>query len=257
MRDEVFRRHAAVEDVHWWFVARRAIVAPLIDAAMSGRSGDLIADVGCGTGCLVATLSERYRCLGIDNSELAISFARAKYPGCRFLLADVSDGLREFSPEIALYTLMDVLEHLEEDREFLATVASLARPGAHILITVPAAPKLWSDHDVAANHVRRYDEMSFRALWAGLPVRPRVVTPYNARLYPAIWAARVAGRRLGLFGTNGGDDLALPPTPLNRALGAIFAGERKRVARLLESARTRPYRRGVSLLALLQREART
>ncbi|MDP7191485.1 MAG: hypothetical protein QF553_06445 [Alphaproteobacteria bacterium] len=56
MKPEMFAIHADVESRHWWFQARRHILFPLIREAMSRESGDLIVDVGCGTGGTVAAL---------------------------------------------------------------------------------------------------------------------------------------------------------------------------------------------------------
>ena len=80
------------------------------------------------------------------------------------------------APVIPVYTpedvneavdMLDVLEHIQADRESLQRVHDLLRPGGVALITVPALPSLWSRHDVANCHYRRYTQSSLRALIAG------------------------------------------------------------------------------------------
>jgi SAM-dependent methyltransferase len=67
-------------------------------------------------------------------------------------------------------TLLDVLEHQEDDRAFLADLVGKMRPGATLLVTVPALPRLWSEWDVALGHFRRYDKTTLTAAVDGLPV---------------------------------------------------------------------------------------
>ena len=179
-----------MEDAHWWFAARRQILQPLIRAAMVGCEGDRIVDIGCGTGGSTAALSEDFNCLGIDHSELAIGAAKIKYPDRKFIQGKMPEDLWETADSTALYLLMDVLEHIETADSFLADVVSLTRPGGHILVTVPAKPILWSEHDVSAGHVRRYEMDSLAKLWQNLPVKMRVISYFNTRLYPVIWAIR-------------------------------------------------------------------
>jgi SAM-dependent methyltransferase len=253
MRDELYSQHAALEDKHWWFIGRRKIVLPLVREALRGREDELIVDVGCSTGGNVAAFSRNFRCLGMDSSAQAIAMARAKYPNCRFVCGKMPESLRDTAGRTALYTLMDVLEHIDEDGKFLADIVSLSRPGGHVLITVPAKPVLWSGHDVAAAHLRRYELDTLTDLWRGLPVEARAVSYFNARLYGTIWAARVVGKRIGLFRGQAGSDFSMPPAVLNGVLAWIFAGERRRVSGLLADPPTKPYGTGVSLLALLRR----
>jgi SAM-dependent methyltransferase len=67
-------------------------------------------------------------------------------------------------------TLLDVLEHQEDDATFLSDLVAAMKPGAVLLLTVPALQRLWSSWDVALGHYRRYDKRMIRALLNGLPV---------------------------------------------------------------------------------------
>jgi hypothetical protein len=162
------------------------------------------------------------------------------------------DDLRDLAPRVGLYLLMDVLEHVEDDRAFLADLIALARPGAHILITVPAGPQLWSRHDVTAGHLRRYERDVFTSLWRNQSVSPRLVTFFNSRLYPLIRLARFAANRFGASCGREGSDFHVPPPPVNGLLQGIFSGEEKRIFSHLDRPETEAYERGVSLLALIQ-----
>ncbi len=62
------------------------------------------------------------------------------------------------------FLLTDVLEHIEDDRVFLAEIVKEANPGSRFIITVPAHMCLWSTHDVYLKHFRRYKKSELRTL---------------------------------------------------------------------------------------------
>ena len=62
----------------------------------------------------------------------------------------------EFSNSFNLITLFDVLEHIENDHNALLHLNKLLKNQQFILLTVPAFNFLWSDHDDALSHYRRY-----------------------------------------------------------------------------------------------------
>ena len=220
---------------------------------MRPTPNDTILDIGCGTGGTVHALSREFRCIGLDTSKNAIDFATQKYPGCDFRIGEAAAHCEALSEDTALFTLMDVLEHLPDDRQALQQVIDSARPGSHILITVPANPALWSQHDISAEHYRRYTAESLQELWAGLPVTIKLFSYFNHRLYWPIKLALTLGRWFPLFSGEDGGNLRLPPTPLNFLLANIFAGEKKALLFLLSGNNTKEaYRSGVSLIALLQ-----
>jgi SAM-dependent methyltransferase len=191
------------------------------------RSGALVVDVGCGTGANLASLMAEYRCLGIDSSLEAVDLARRRFPEIRFICGFAPDGLGNAAEEASVFLLMDVLEHVEDDFAMLSRLAS-SRPGAHVLITVPANESLWSEHDVSFGHYRRYDQTRLEAVWSGLPVTPRLVSHINCRLYPAVRALRALSRVRGHSSGAAATDVMLPPPPVNRMLQRIFGGEAQR-----------------------------
>jgi len=52
--------------------------------------------------------------------------------------------------------LLDVLEHVENDNALMDASLKTLREGGTVLITVPAHPFLFSEHDVFLKHYRRY-----------------------------------------------------------------------------------------------------
>jgi hypothetical protein len=152
-----------------------------------------------------------------------------------------------------LFLLTDVLEHIEDDRAMFSELVAAARPGCYFLLTVPADPALWSEHDESFGHFRRYDRARLEDVWAGLPVSTLLVSYFNARLLPVIRLVRTWNRRRGRAAGQAGTDFWLPNRPANCLLTATLAGEAARLVATLHG-RNRSYRAGASLVALLRRE---
>src|SRR6266566_1575635 len=85
MNLDLFGLHAAIEEKHWWFVARRRILRDLIHDLVPVNDRSMIIDVGCGTGANIAAFANEYRTVGIDTSAEGISFARKRFPTVEFI----------------------------------------------------------------------------------------------------------------------------------------------------------------------------
>ena len=123
-------------------------------------AGYRILDVGCGDGLLFDRL-ERYGCVdGLEPDAELIGDG----PHRARILHRALDA--EFTAEEAydLVVALDVLEHVADDAGALGALYNAMRPGARLLITVPALPLLWSRHDVVNEHYRRYTASSLRAV---------------------------------------------------------------------------------------------
>lgn len=254
MQSAQFQLHARIEERHWWFVARRQIVRRLVREVLPPSRATTIVDVGCGTGANLASLAGDYNCVGIDTSGEAVRLAAERFPQVRFLHGYAPQDLGEVVDEAKLVMMMDVLEHVPDDFALLSSMLAATQPGTYFLLTVPADMALWSQHDVSFGHYRRYTVERLRQAWAGLPVTPLVVSPYNARLYGMVKLIRALNQRRGEAAGIAGTDFRQPAGPLNALLTRTFAGESQRLVNLLHGRRQAPYRRGVSLLALLYRE---
>jgi trans-aconitate methyltransferase len=254
MEQQVYELTARLELEHWWFTGRRKILRALIHEIAPPSPEVTLLDIGCGPGGNTATLAEEYRCIGVDVSEQAIQAARRRFPRVRFVQGSWQDCLPAIGGQVDLFLLTDVLEHVPEDREMLSQVVAACRPGAHVLITVPADPRLWSWHDESHHHLRRYDRATLQALWEGLRVKPLLVSYYNSRLHPLMRLARRLGRRRARWHRDCGPDLWLLPRPVNRLLERIFAGESGVLLGYLKGTRRRGYSAGGSLIAILRGE---
>jgi SAM-dependent methyltransferase len=252
MGPEQFDLHRQIELTHWWFLARREIMCRIVQAIVPQGQGRLVIDVGCGTGANIAALGEDYDCVGIDTSSQGIELARQRFERIRFIEGQAPDDLGDLAVRADVFLVMDVLEHVRDEFFMFSKLLRAVRPGAYVLITVPADLRLWSPHDESFGHYRRYDSHRFREIWRGLPVEERLVSYFNSRLYPAVRLARSIARWRGRAVGAADTDFSLPWRPVNSLLSRVFAGEGDRLLRELDGRGSDPGH-GVSLVALLRR----
>ncbi|MBL8856990.1 MAG: methyltransferase domain-containing protein [Planctomycetes bacterium] len=249
--------NARIEGRHWWFAARRRIVRVLLHDLIAPSQDVLVIDVGCGTGGNAGALSDEYLCVGIDASREAVECATRLHPRARFIRGAVPRDLGALAGEARVFLMMDVLEHVEDDFYLFSSVAAAAAPGSLFLITVPAHADLWSAHDVASRHYRRYESDRLTRVWAGLPFSQLLLSPFNARLLPLVRTARALNNKLGRTSGDAGTDMRVPSAPVNAALRSVFAGEAGLLRRALRDGGTQAFADGVSLIAILRREPGT
>jgi SAM-dependent methyltransferase len=218
MDDVSIDEMAALEDRHWWFVGKRLLVAALLGERLA-RPGLRVLDVGCGTGGVLAHLADRAATAGVDRSRQALAHCRRR--GLPHLACADMDRLPFASASFDLVLMLDVLEHFTDDVAVVARVRPLLRPGGTLFVSVPAHQALWSAHDEALQHVRRYDVRGLkRALEAG-GFAIRRLTYTNVAALPPAALVRGVLPKLGL-GAGDGTDFRTYPAWLNRLLVGAY-----------------------------------
>lgn len=159
-----FEKLYQVEDRHFWFRTRQAIIAALSQNLTANLpAGYRVMEIGCGTGHLLKTLeqtSSKGQVIGLDLYWEGLAFAQ-KRTG-----ASLIQGQAERMPfpegQFDLIGMFDVLEHLENDEEILKSVQRMLKKGGKLILTVPAEKQLWSTTDLLARHQRRYEATELR-----------------------------------------------------------------------------------------------
>jgi SAM-dependent methyltransferase len=241
MERVVFERMAELDGQHWWFVARRRILASLIRRVVSPPPHARILEVGCGTGHNLGMLSEfgTVDACELDAVARGLASDRLGRPVLEARLPDLS----MFAPEsYDLIALLDVLEHVPDDHGSLEAIRGLLKPGGALVLTVPANPWMWTAHDEAHHHFRRYTRRQLGQLFGEAGYRVQLHSYFNTLLFPAIAGARLIGK---LRGQDSADD-AMPSAGVNAVLQRLFGLEAHLIGRV-------PMPFGVSLIAVLRR----
>lgn len=264
MNPEEYARMHTLETNYWWFAGRRAIIATLLGgvavkakSGVASGSGLHLLDIGCGTGAnlpmLQSFVGEGGTVTGIDFSPLALRFA-GDHLGAQRLSLLQGDALhlpfRDGSFDAV--TMLDVLEHLSDDGQALREVNRVLRPGGAYIWSVPAYQSLWSMHDEALHHFRRYEYHDLRALLLASDFRISKISFAMSLMPPLAWL----WRRLVLpfqprrpqDAQRHSEGAVLPtlPQPFNRALVKYLETEGCIIAR-------RPLNFGTSLVGVARK----
>ena len=236
----VYDRMAAHDSTHWWYRARRDILADYLTRYAGLPVDARILEIGCGTGHNLPMLARfgSVEAIEIDPAARDIASARLGRPVGDAPLPELP-GIERGAYD--LIAVLDVVEHIEADVAALAAMRECLKPGGKILIAVPAHQWMWSAHDTVNHHHRRYSKRTLTAAIAAAGLRPRKLAYFNSLLFPLAAAARVAGR---LTGRDDSDD-SPPAKPLNALFETIFRLERHAIGRV-------PMTPGVSIVTLAE-----
>ena len=154
---------------HPWEIIRLEFVVAALEKIFKNKTAPLnILDIGCG---------DLYVSKGISSyfSDGKIVSVDTAYNSCFDLpKIHVVNSLEKIPKRIySLVLLLDVLEHIEDDRGFLENlIKQYASLDTFFLITVPLHPFLFSEHDVNLGHKRRYtySELMLQLQSAGLKI---------------------------------------------------------------------------------------
>jgi SAM-dependent methyltransferase len=222
-----------VEGAHWWFAGRRRILESFVEEIVAKlKSGGLseqprILDVGCGTGANLEMLAAFGAAEGVDVSEDALAFCRAR--GLTNVRLGAGERLPYEDNSFDLVTALDVVEHLDDDAAGLQEMRRVLRPDGRALLFVPAFMWLWGVQDDVSHHRRRYTlpQLTERVRAAGFEVER--ATYANLTFFAPILAGRLLMRATG---ARPASENNLNVSALNGVLGHIFGAERFWLRRL-------------------------
>jgi SAM-dependent methyltransferase len=250
-----------VEDEHWWFVGRRAIVFAQIEDALQfvvpplggmgvakgtlppkgGTTNRQILDIGCGTGATMDHLERYGQTQGIDLEELPLQFSKRR--GHERVLRASATELPFADEAFDLITALDVVEHLEDDVKGLREMRRVLKPGAPAIIFVPAFQALWGPNDVQSGHQRRYRLEQLRAAITTAGLRVERISYANIAMFLPIWLGR---QLLNLLRRDEQAENRINHPLVNKLLTRLFAGEADWLRR-----HTLPF--GVSLICVARK----
>lgn len=210
----------AVERSHWWYVGRRKVLASLIDRNVSLPPNPRLLDAGCGTGGNLAFLAQLGELNACEYDSEARAIARQK-AAVDIVPAAFPDDLTRVGKDFDLITLLDVLEHVEEDVATLRALGERLASDGRLLVTVPAIPQLWSAHDEVHHHLRRYTMNGLAQTIRASGLSIQAIGYFNSLLFPLAVVDRVVSRLRGRDEAN----LTMPPGWLNATLEKVFASE--------------------------------
>lgn len=213
-----------VENSHWWYVGRRAILESFLERIsneLCTTNNELrILDVGCGTGGNLEMLKNFGAAEGVDVSDDALEFCQSKG-------LTVHKGLAEELPfgdgSFDVVTALDVVEHLDDDVAGLSEMFRVLKKGGKTLIFVPAFMWLWGVQDDISNHRIRYTkkQITERLEKAGFEIER--ATYANITFFAPILGGRTL---MKITGIKPESENNVNVSALNGIFGKIFSSEK-------------------------------
>lgn len=186
MADEWFQ--FATPDHFWMKWRHRVLLQQLSRLDRPIRSA---LEIGCGHG-VVREMVERDLAIPVDGCDLnQTALEMAKKGRGRLLVYDIFDQNAEMMGAYDMILLMDVIEHIEDDKAFLMASLKSLKPQGIVVINVPASMSLYSKYDKVAGHIRRYDKAGIEGLFKAANVKAIAIVPWGFSLIPVLVARKL------------------------------------------------------------------
>ena len=216
--------NTSAED-HWWFVGRREIILRLVGEIIGNQPYHRILDIGSGVGATLKQLEELGVAFGVDISAEAIDYCRDR--GCRRLCLVDEERLPFGDNMFDLIISMDILEHMDHEYRHLREYRRVLKNGGRLIITVPALSWLWSNHDRANRHRRRYSRTDLKDLLVKEGWQIERLSYFCTLLFPLVMVIRLISKMVTRVA---GDydpswNFQIPGFGLNNLFRRIFSRE--------------------------------
>ncbi len=199
----------ATEDF-FWFKAKAELIDVLLQK-VRGRGRGKILSIGCGVSKELEILKRRGEVYVVDIEPKALALVRDDLCAEK-RLCDVCDGVPYPDASFDMVVTFDVLEHLEKDSFVVGEIHRVLKPGGTFLFTVPAFQFLFSGHDRALQHRRRYNRRMLKDLLRDFRC---VETGYwVCSLFLPVAVARIAKRHE--------DNTSIHSPALGKSLNGLF-----------------------------------
>ena len=247
MKKYMYEKMFEVENTHWWFQAKKNILISIIKNKILPKFNKKIdiADIGCGAGLLLNSLTNFGNVTGIDYSNQAINFCKQSFQG-KLIQADCSKNI-EIKEKYDLVIASDLIEHIKDDKIAINNIYNLLKPNGYAIITVPAFMFLWSQHDVNNMHYRRYEFIQLRNLIQSFNLKIEYISFYNFFLFIPAFIVRIIKKTFGID-KNSNMEMSTPPCYINKILYKLFSSEYKYISK----NKKLPF--GLSLITIIKKE---
>lgn len=170
---------AGYTEESFWFKAKQGLIEVLMEKGCKNKSGLRILNVGAGTGNDLKTLNKFGDTFVIDIDENAISMIDNK------LCVDKKNAdvckLPYKDDFFDVVVSFDVFEHIENDKKAIKEIYRVLKRNGVLIFTVPAFQFLFSSHDKALSHRKRYNKASIGELMKSF--KKRKIFYWNSILF--------------------------------------------------------------------------
>jgi 2-polyprenyl-3-methyl-5-hydroxy-6-metoxy-1,4-benzoquinol methylase len=183
-----------IEENSYWFNHRNNCIAAGVLRYCSDR---VFFDVGGGNGFVANGLEKK----GIPTVLVEPGIQgclNAKKRNLKNIVCSTLENAAFNDSTIPAIGLFDVVEHIENDVEFLTNIHKLLTDNGYVFITVPAYQTLWSNEDTDAGHYKRYTRKKLEEKLKTIGFSVVYSTYLFSVLIVAVFLFRALPHKLGL-----------------------------------------------------------
>lgn len=159
MNNNEIKKMADLENNYWWHQGKIYLIETLVQRYFPEKEDLQILEIGCGTGGLTKHLVKYGKVTGFDISEDAIEYCKSAGLKDVFVQDMNTFNPQNYQEKYDLVLALDVLEHIQDDVGAMKKVYQILKNNGLFIINVPAHKFLWSEHDEALEHKRRYHSL--------------------------------------------------------------------------------------------------
>lgn len=198
---------------HFWLTSKYFVLRQLLAqyASISATSNQIL-EVGCGTGNFIRAFENVRETHGVDQSRSALQICRQNAKRTKVYMAE-GDHLPFRRQIFRLVALVDVLEHIEDDRSAVREAFTVLEDQGLLLVCVPAYQWLYGDHDKLFGHLRRYSRKQISRLVTAEGFEILRLSHIQPLFLLPLWLKRKL---------SGGNDFKPVQTTMNRTLAWVL-----------------------------------
>ena len=178
------------EELHFWYKARKNLIFNILNSVLKNYDKNRsILNIGCGTGTELEIIKQFGSVVALDKNQSALS--EVKKLNFETMQVDIEkyELPKEYYNAICCF---DCLEHLKNDQKAIDNIYQSLKPGGYFIFSVPAFQFLFSSHDIAMEHFRRYGKKEIKYKLEKSGFRVARLDYWNTLLFPVIVAIRLA-----------------------------------------------------------------
>ena len=179
---------------NWWYLSRQRIINNYVKRHYCKDSNIRILDLASACGANTDFFSKYGKVIGTDISPESFKFSKMR--SSSLLVQGDAHNLPFVNNSFDLVLGIDCLEHFENDTEAICQVYRLLKSGGRFVVTVPAYMQLWSMHDEAFDHLRRYTASRIRKIFVANGFTVEFCTYWTFSLLPLLYVFRKVRRHL-------------------------------------------------------------
>lgn len=223
MKFEEFQKMHETEETDWWYRSRTCIVADTLKKIYGDKKDLKILDLATAVGNNFKNFDNYGKMYGIDISWESIKYCKER--GIDSIIRGDAMRLPFKDNVFDLVIALDAFEHFKDDRKALEEVNRVIKEKGCLIVTVPALMLLWSPHDEAFHHHRRYAKTELAGKMEASGFAIERITYWTFLLMPSVYLFRKV-RKLCRDGEPVSDFYTVLPSLLGRLFGSVQTLER-------------------------------